>query len=425
MDATSAIQIGLGVAVLLSFFASFLSAKTWKIGQILLVFMLIVSAGFFWFLAAAAMKVQASHGKRMNDLEAKLATEQKILEVLRDGSGSTRNDESVLATLQSENEAFLAGLRQLEVELHNVTYGRGRVWTDVKPNPPAADGTTSVAIEKPTPHGLHPNSIVYVFEQGTVAEGAHYLGEFTVKDAGEGTATLTPAISLTPEMQERLNATSKDWVIYELMPADSHDIFAAVPEAELRTLLPAGAVEEYLQDGKPADAQAPEDQVVTRKVDGEEQKFYQRKLHDYAPQFHELQLQFFVLQNLVEQKEKDNLLLEQTAAKTNADCAIRETEKANLTSDLEHFQKEVVIVKEHLEKVTAIASKVQTMAKTLLAEVQQQGTELGRLQLNALQQIEKNAPAPAPAESADTNTTTSLEPTPLEPADTTSALVGP
>lgn len=418
MDATSAIQIGLGVAVLVSFFASFMGAKSWKIGQILLVFMVIVASGFFWFLAAAALKIQASHGKRMNDLEAKLATEQKTVAVLREGPSGVNKDESVLAALQAENAAYTAGLRQLQVELHNVTYGRGRVWTNVKPNAPAADGTTSVTIESPTPHGLHANSVVYVFEQGTLAEGAHYLGEFTVKDAAEGAATLTPAISLTPEMQERLNATNKDWVIYELMPADSHDIFASVPEDELKALLPEKAVDEYLKDGKPADAQAPEDRVVTKKVDGEEQDFYQRPLHDYASQFHELQLQFYVLQNLVEQKEKDNLLLEQTVAKTNGDIKVRETEKANLESDLTHFQKEVVIVKEHLEKVTAIASKVQTMAKTLLAEVQQQGNELGKLQLNALEQIEKNAPAPP--ESADANTTTSLE-----PADTTNALVGP
>jgi hypothetical protein len=419
MDATSAIQIGLGVALLLSFFASFLSSKTWKIGQVLLVFMIIVASGFFWYLSAAALKIQASHGKRMNDVEAKLVAEQKAIAILHEGRSAAKDGESALAALQAENEAFTVGLRQLEVELHNVTYGRGRVWTNVKPNAPAADGTTTVAIETPAPHGMHAQSVVYVFEQGTVAEGAHYLGEFAVTESAEGVATLTPSISLTPEMQERLTSSNKEWIIYEEMPVDSHDIFAVLPEAELRTLLPESEVEEYLKDGKPAADDAPEDRVVTRKVDGEEQKFYQRQLHDYAPQFHEFQLQFFVLQNLVEQKEKDNLLLEQTVVKTNSDIAVRETEIANLTSDLSHFQKEVVIVKEHLEKVAALADRVKNMAKTLLADVQQQGTELAKLQLSALDEIEKNAPTPP--ESADTSTT----PTSLEPANTTNALVGP
>ena len=55
----------------------------------------------------------------------------------------------------------------------------------------------------------------------------------------------------------------------------------------------------------------------------------------------------------------------------------------------------------------------------LLVEVQQQGTELGQLQLKSLEDAEKGAPAPP--ESEDASTTTALEPA----ADTTSALVGP
>jgi len=431
MDATSAIQIGLGVALLLSFFASFLSAKTWKIGQIILVFMVIIASGGFWILAAAALKIQASHGELKNKLQAQVDAELRTLQVLKEGRGALANDEATLSALQEENAAFTAGLQQLEVELYKATIGRGRVWSGVKPNAPAADGTTTVTIETPTPHGLNPKSVVYVFEEGALSEGAHYLGEFAVADAGEGMATLTPAISLTPEAQERLSGSSKDWIIYELMPVDSHDIFTALPEDELRGLLPEKTVEEYLKDGKAATADDPAERIVSLKVDGEEQQLYQRRLRDYAAHFHELQLQFFVLQNLVEQKEKDNLLLEQTAAKTESDIKVRQVEAANLTSDLTHFQKEVEIVKQHLEKVTTTAARMQTSAKTLLAEVGKQGIELGKLQLQALESIEKENPPTAD----DAATTTSLEPQPtepqpletssLEPADSASALVGP
>jgi hypothetical protein len=418
MDTTSAIQIGLGVAVLLSFFASFLSAKTWKIGQVLLVFMVIVAAGFFWYLSAAALKIQASHGALKNKLEEQVAAELKTLQVLREGRSAAAGDEAVLAALQAENEAYTAGLRQLKVELHNATYGRGRVWTEVKPNAPAADGTTTVAIEEPTPHGLHPQSVVYVFEQGSLAEGAHYLGEFAVTEVGEGVATLAPAITLTPAEQERLNNSNANWIIYEQMPIDSHDTFAALSEDELRGLLPERSVSEYLKDGQPAGADDPAERVLSRKVEGEQQQFYQRRLRDYAAHFHELQLQFFVLQNLIEQKEKDNALLEQTVAKTNADIKVREVEVANLTSDLAHFQKEVAIVKDHLQKVSTVATRIEKMAKTLLVEVRQRGTELGQLQLHALEQVEKNSPAPP--EIDDTSNTTLLD-----SVGPTTALVGP
>ena len=402
MDTTVAIQIGLAVALLLSFFASFLSAKTWKIGQILLVFMVIVASGFFWYLAAATLKIQHSYGALVNKLEAELATEQKASQVLKDGASAAGKDEAVLAALRQENEAFTAGLRELEVELHNATVGRGRVWTGVRPNAPAADGTTTVAIETPAPHGLHAKSVVYVFEEGTVADGANYLGEFVVTEAGEGVATLTPAISFTPAAQERLNNSNSDWIVYELMPVDRHDIFTVLPADELRALLPERSVEEYLKDGQPAEADDPADLVVTRKVDGEEQQFYQRRLRDYATQFHELQMQFYVLQNLIEQKEKDNLLLEQTVAKTNADIELRKVEADNLASDLKRFQEEVEIVKTHLERVTTVADRLQDMAKTLLADVRRQGLELGQLQLQALERIEQGAPAPPSDEPAAT-----------------------
>jgi len=412
---TMPIQIGLAIALVLSFFASFLSAKTWKIGQIILVFMVFIAAGAFWILSAATLKLQQSHGQLVNKLQAELELENTTKLVLEQGRDAAEGDEAVLAALQRENEAYVAGLRQLEVELHNALLGRGRVWAGVTGGAPAADGTLSITIESPTPHALSTKSVVYVFEEGTLEEGANYLGEFAVTEAGEGTATLAPAITLIPAAQARLENSNKTWILYEQMPTDSHDMFTALGEDELRRLLPERTLSEYLKDGKPADADDPEDRVMTRKMDGEEQKFYQRQLRDYTTYFHELQLQFFMLRNLVEQKQKDNALLQETVAKANTDSQAREVEIANLESDLGHVKKEIEVITQHAQRVTAVAQRVQASAQKLLTQVQQQGRELGQLQLNSLREIEEANPS-------EEQTGITSTPEIISPA---SALVGP
>ena len=400
---TMPLQIGLAVALILSFFASFLSAKTWKVGQIVLVFFIFLASGAFMFMTAAALKIQQSHGERANNLLAQIDMEQKTQRVLLEGRDALGVDEAILANLEKDNEAYVEGLRNLEVELHNALIGRGRVWSNVVGGAPGADGTVSITVESPTPHAMNAKSVVYVFEEGSLEEGAHYLGEFAVTGTGEGAATLTPAITFSPAAMDRLNNSNSTWIIYEKMPADTHDLFAELDENELRALLPERSVDEYLKDGKAASPDDPESRVVSRKIDGEAQSFYQRRLRDYETHFHELQLQFFVLQNLVEQKERDNALLEQTVAKTNSDIQAREVEVENLKSDLAHVNKDVQVISKHSERVSAVAERLKTSAKTLLAQVQRDGVELGKLQLKALKDIEESDP---PAE--DPTTTTAI-----------------
>ena len=57
------------------------------------------------------------------------------------------------------------------------------------------------------------------------------------------------------------------------MPQDSHEIFAALSDAEKKALLPADSVAEYLKDGRPAAKDDPKECVVDGK--------YVRPLRDY------------------------------------------------------------------------------------------------------------------------------------------------
>ena len=109
-------------------------------------------------------------------------------------------------------------------------------------------------------HGLTVDAIVYAFENGTPNpaapdQAAQYIGEFRVVQANETAVILEPLQALNQFTGSRLVKSiqaKRTWSLYELMPADSHELFAKLDEAAKRSLLPAATVEEYIRQGTPA-----------------------------------------------------------------------------------------------------------------------------------------------------------------------------
>ncbi len=90
--------------------------------------------------------------------------------------------------------------------------------------------------------------------RGRRAEAGRYLGEFRVakSDEKQKQVTLAPTSRLSPREIERLGAAKGPWVLYETMPRDNHEIFAALSDEEKKAMLPAASLPEYLKDGKAA-----------------------------------------------------------------------------------------------------------------------------------------------------------------------------
>ena len=90
-----------------------------------------------------------------------------------------------------------------------------------------------------------------------------YLGQFTVTAVGDTTITITPMLSMT-EGQNVEAAAATHWVLYEIMPIDSHKPFKGLDQTHLQTLISAehttlneedyqDLMDEYLRDGKDGD----------------------------------------------------------------------------------------------------------------------------------------------------------------------------
>lgn len=137
-------------------------------------------------------------------------------------------------------------------ELNRLFFERGRVWrratvtqatandltlqltSDAPGNPAApAAGGENAAPAATGDFGLAKESIVQAFGERNDELGntlpVEYLGEFLVSASDATTIKLRPTAELTKEQTASINSGSfPTWSIYELMPLDSHEAFAAI-----------------------------------------------------------------------------------------------------------------------------------------------------------------------------------------------------
>jgi len=167
------------------------------------------------------------------------------------------------------------GIAQVRLKLHKALIGRGRMWTRCTPQQANKDtGQVSVVVDQPDPHGIADQMVFCVLEEEEVQKGGRLIGEFKVVGVDQKTVALEPVRKMSGRELERLAASKATWTLYEDTPADEHDVFAELEEAQKREVLPEGSLPEYLKDGQPADKDDPQD----RQIDGK----YVRKLRDYA-----------------------------------------------------------------------------------------------------------------------------------------------
>ncbi|MCA9133763.1 MAG: hypothetical protein KDA45_11435 [Planctomycetales bacterium] len=192
-------------------------------------------------------------------------------------------------------------------QLRRMTADRGRVWRQanlVQANPgayqlelstatPSADplamdpagndaagNDAAAAAAQPSSESLPQSTVVYAFAETTNEAGqplpSFYLGEFTVAQSQAGQVTLEPTLPLDPsQMQQISEGNASSWTLYELMPLDGHETFAApgsqpaddqifgrMDEETLRSLgLPDDLISAYLRDGQQASDDDPIEHV--------------------------------------------------------------------------------------------------------------------------------------------------------------------
>lgn len=319
---------------------------------------------FFMILAARVLKTQDQYRRQYNQTHSSLLAAQQQHQTLVGGSGP-------------ENP----GLMQLKSDLHKVTVGRGDVWREVTPGQiDAATQSVPVTVGGAAPLPLPPDRVVYAF--GDREAGHGYLGEFRVTGVNANQATLVSVSRLSPQEMERLAASPAPWTLYSAMPADSHEIFAGLPDEELNALLPEQVREEYRRDQKAADPNDPPERVVDGTLDGQPAKIYDRQLRDYVGEIHEFSRLRSIYLDRIAAALKDKEYLSNAITNGEQTMEFRKQQIADTKATIDKTRSENQAVVNHRKSLETQLADVRNSIEQLAAENDRLAARLAEFQFN-------------------------------------------
>lgn len=347
------------------------------LSRVLLGFIFVATIVFF-VLAAYNAKARGEWEKEVQRIEKLLPPLEKQIDVLTNG------DEN--ATPRQP------GVRELEIVMHGLMAGRGKVWRGCTPQKAAVNqGQVEVLVEVPTPdpHQIQDKMVLYAFEEGTPAG---YIAEFKVAGIAGKNVSLQPTMSFQFEWQSKRLAQSRvPWSLYEKMPSDRHDVFQGLNQAQLAALMPGRpqdkirpvppeVLEEYVRDGTPAQPNDPPDRVMNGK--------YERELHNYEAYFHWAHAQIASLTDQNAAATTDLALAQKLRDDAQKEVEGRQkTIDGTLKPELTQVQYERDTVGDHLAALQKKYAAVQADIEQLRAENQRLAAEWTEWQLKAAQRL--------------------------------------
>lgn len=239
-------QILGGVLALFFIFLLVMCWKTWRVLHILSVFFVFGGTVTFLTLASYVLKTQAAWRNHYEAHTKAIEKAEKEQVKLLQGD--------LLAVQQAED-----CIRSARAKLTDEVLDRGRVWRECTPTA-AVDADTfkvrtvpasQAAGTTPEPSGIAAQTVLYVFAEKDSKDGwkvpGYYLGEFRVDEATDTEVTISAMLPLDPDQVQRIQQGGATWALYEVMPVDSHEVFAVMDDKEKRMVgMSKEALAEYL-----------------------------------------------------------------------------------------------------------------------------------------------------------------------------------
>ncbi len=354
----SILQIAVLLAVLAAFVLAFLSFKTMRIYNIVLLVLVFFATLCFAYLASRTLKTHQSWMTIAKAKEAELGTLEKKNAELAQG-------------VTDKTQPAVPGIRQLKLELHRIAIDRGGVWYEAAPEKIKADtGAVTVSIEAPEPHGLAEKMVVFVFDAN------QYLGEFQVAKATAKTKSveLAPNLPLDAVDLKRLSISKGPWTMYQMMPLDDAKLIAKLSGDERQTLF-RNVPKNQLSD------------LLTEYADPK------RPLRNYQLIFHHNNQQLALLQDEIGQINENIARTKGASAKVEEEIAYLEGEKVDLQSDLKNFQRERAAIADYTAKVQQQLDTVRNQVRAIYASTKKAAEQLTALQLQAAEEINRRVDA--------------------------------
>ncbi|MEN0110455.1 MAG: hypothetical protein AAF805_06990 [Planctomycetota bacterium] len=410
------VAILLGVVSLAVLVFAFLASKQWHWAHVLFAVAFYFSAVGYAVLAARSLDTRLTYQEQLDRSSKQLASAREEADAMEHGTGDRRLIGRLSRTVTVPEDADrIDGVTRMQHLLKLTNRDRGRVWRFATPTGPVDPQTGAVMVGFPvdrpaapsdeedgfgaappdeTPEepagpppalGLEAGAVVYVFEQGPLEgeEGAptnRYLGEFRVEDVAGREAQLEPLdqLELDPVAGQRLIDSVGPWIVYETMPADSHDLFAEMDDETLRRLMPAETVAEYLRHDGEATPDDPPGRLAGFDADGAPvmpddlasavTTRYQRMLRDYAVLLNDYERERAELVTAVQGYRADIASLETALAGARQTEKFRREEIGMLRDDLRGLQREREALDAHVAAVQRQLATARELLDATLAE---------------------------------------------------------
>jgi hypothetical protein len=347
-----------------------------------LVGVIAVSALFLFYMAARARKTELEWSECARKLQGRI-DEEKI-----------RHGQFVDGT---DTEP---GIRQLKVDLHKLLLDRRRVWSGCDPTSRKPDfnlGSAEITLNvsainskgEAVPHGIAQGTVLYAFEELNVKnkgdvvgdfDVGQYLGEFSVTASQPKQVTFKPTYTMTKKEVERLQKARRPWVLYELLPRDSHEAFAPLTD-DLKKMLPPESLKDYVKDGKPAEKDDPREYVADGK--------YVRPLLDYSIVFTDEHEKRMLLADSIRglQQDKQLVLEALEQARSLADVLTKEIAATKVEKEKMESQRDIVLA--HRTKLEKSLSDMEAWIARLIETNQAIAGRIAKLQLDAARRIDQ------------------------------------
>jgi hypothetical protein len=279
------------------------------------------------------------------------------------------------------------------------------VWAGVKAGRvDVRAGQVPVSIPAPKPHGLQKDSIVYAFEQAPAGappnQKGQYLGEFRVTEVSDAGAVLKSVQGLDQRTAARLEASARSnrtWKLYEKMPLDSHELFAGLTPEQLKQLLPASTVNEYIRQGTPATPDDDEnhragyddhgERVGPNDKDKAVKWVYDRPLRDYAYLFTEFARERAQMAARIAGLKEDNARLEEARQSALRLAEERKAQIQALSSDLGNMKRDRQAIEQLRSTVSAQLTNARTQRDELIKKNAKNAQKFVNTQLTQLREI--------------------------------------
>jgi hypothetical protein len=241
-------------------------------------------------------------------------------------------------------------ITDLEVKLHDLMTGRGKVWRGCGVKQLKQDSLgLSIEVPFPEPNQIQDKMVLYLFEE---SEPGNFIGEYKVVGIADKMiellpTTLPPTKKLFDQQVQRIQGTRVPWSLYETLPTDRHDVFRGYDQAQLSQMMPGvppDALQEYLRDGSDAQPSDPAERVVNGK--------YERQLRDYVFYYHEFNRQIASLRDQIAAAKTDEAIAKKLQADAEKAVASRnELIDKTLKPELAEVQGELAVITAHRDEL--------------------------------------------------------------------------